>query len=196
MKTILIPPAACLILLCACAAPNRLQDGPGATHVGAPETPFDARVLGGVPSAARAAIRLPDRITLPASYRLVLLDGHLTLIRETDAAALEEPASIRIVSGETARGELAYQPALLPQELAAEAAANRESSARMNRALETVMQRSRELSEQALELQAQSQKLAELLSAEQARVRELEAEGRAAPEKDASAKSDPDAPHS
>ncbi len=70
--------------------------------------------------------------------------------------------------GEIARGELAYQPALLPQELAAEVAANRESSARMDNALSAVMQRSRELSAQALELQAQSSKLARLVAAEEA----------------------------
>jgi hypothetical protein len=82
--------------------------------------------------------------------------------------------------GEIGRGELAYQPGLLPQELAAEVAANRESSARMDNALDAVMRRSRELSAQALELQAQSRKLAEMVGAEEARVRELEAAARAA----------------
>jgi hypothetical protein len=90
---------------------------------------------------------------------------------------------MRVVAGEISRGELAYQPGLLPQELAAEVAANRESSARMDNALDSVMRRSRELSEQALELQAQSRKLAEMLSAEQARVQELEAPVRPAPAK-------------
>ncbi|HMD60468.1 MAG TPA: hypothetical protein VKG78_03505 [Opitutaceae bacterium] len=93
--------------------------------------------------------------------------------------------------GEIARGELAYQPALLPQELAEEVASNRESSARMDNALGAVMQRSRELSEQALELEAQGKKLAELLAAAQARVRELEAAGAAAPPKAQPPKQDP-----
>jgi uncharacterized coiled-coil protein SlyX len=170
-------PAACLLLLCGCAEPRRLQEGPGAEHLGAPSPAVDAAVPSGIPDGAeRPAIRLPDRITLPASYRLMLLDGHLALVREADPQALEgAPTSMRVVAGEIARGELAYQPGLLPQELAAEVAANRESAARMDNALDTVMDRSRELSEQALELQAQSRKLAELLSASQARVRELEA---------------------
>jgi hypothetical protein len=138
-----------------------------------------------------AALRLPERIVLPASYRLVLLDGHLTLVREADSVALEAaPASMRILTGEIARGELAYQPGLLPQELAAEVAANHEGAARMNDALEGVMRRSRELSAQALALQDQSRRLAELLSAEEARVRELEAAGRTAPPKASPEKGD------
>lgn len=119
---------------------------------------------------------LPDRITLPAAYRLMLLDGRLTLVRESDAASLSPaPASLRLVAGEISRGELAYQPGLLPQELAAEVAANRESAARMDASLGEVMGRSRELSAQALELEEQSGRLAELLARAEARIAQLEA---------------------
>jgi len=176
--------AAASALICGCASPRRPQAGPGAENVGAPSPRVDPGILGGGadgPDPLHDPVRLPARITLSACYRLVLLDGHLVLVRETDPQALlQAPASMRIVAGEIARGELAYQPGLLPQELAAEVAASRESSARMDNALEDVMRRSRELSAQALELQAQSSKLAELLGAAQARVRELEAAGRAA----------------
>jgi hypothetical protein len=156
----------------------------------------DAAVLGReARGAADGAVRLPDRITLPAAYRLMLLDGHMALVRETDDQAIgSAPASMRIVTGEIARGELAYQPGLLPQELAAEVAANRESSARMDNALEAVVRRSRELSEQALELQAQSRKLAEMLAAAQARVQALEAAGRAAAPGPPAAAPDPKGP--
>jgi predicted nucleic acid-binding protein len=164
MRPLAAIPAAGLLLACACSSPGR-------THAAAPEPGAGAGT-----KAGDAAIRLPERIILPASYRLVLLDGHLALVREAEEQALEAaPASMRIVTGEIARGELAYQPGLLPQELAAEVAANREGSARMDNALEAVMRRSRELSEQALELQAQSRKLADLLAGAQARVQELEA---------------------
>jgi hypothetical protein len=166
-----------------CASPYRSQTLPGPAGVGAPGAPFDPALLTRGPAPAdtqseREPVRLPERIFLPASYRLVLLEGQLVLVRETDPKALlQAPASLRILAGEIARGELGYQPGLLPQELAAEVAANRESSARMDNALEAVMRRSRELSEQALELQAQSRRLAELLAAAQARVQELEAGG-------------------
>jgi hypothetical protein len=164
---------ACLALAVGCAAPSRLQEGPGAAHIGAPSLPVDAGLVGARAAPDPVAIRLPDRLTLPASYRLILLDGHLALVRESDAQALAPaPASLRVVTGEIARGELAYQPALLPQELAAEVAASRESAARMDNALAAVMLRSRELSAQALELQAQSRKLADLVAAEQERVAE------------------------
>ncbi len=177
--------AAVLVLASSCHAPGSPQEGPGAALPGAPDPVAGPGVLGAQPAAGAppAGIRLPERITLPASYRLMLLDGHLALVREADDLALERPPpSMRIVSGEIARGELAYQPALLPQELAAEVAANRESAARMDDALGSVMRRSQELADQALELQAQSRALAERLQAAEARVRELEAAGRAAKE--------------
>jgi hypothetical protein len=181
---------ACLVLLVGCSAPSRLQEGPGAGRLGAPSATVDPSLVGPRPGREAAAPRLPDRLTLPASYRLILLDGHLCLARESDSQALEPaPASLRIVAGEIARGELAYQPALLPQELAAEVAANRESSARMDNALAAVMQRSRELAAQALELQARSSKLAELVAAEQAR-----AADRSGPSKGAAPKADPGPP--
>jgi hypothetical protein len=180
MKSIPVLPA-CIILMAGCATPSRLQEGPGAAHLGAPSAPVDPAIVSLSADPEPAAIRLPDRLTLPASYRLILLDGHLSLVREADARALAPaPASLRIVTGEIARGELAYQPALLPQELAAEVAANRESSARMDNALAAVMQRSRELSAQALELRAQSGKLAELVAAEQARTADHPAASKAA----------------
>ncbi len=172
---------AAALLLCGCAGTGGVPSGSGAAPVGAPKLAVDPWVVSESPplaggSQAQEPVRLPDRIALPATYRLMLVDGHMTLVRETDTQALApSPASLRIVTGEVARGELAYQPALLPQELAAEVAANRESSARMDDALDAVMKRSRELSEQALGLEEQSRKLAALLEAAQARVRELEA---------------------
>jgi hypothetical protein len=174
--------AAGLLLACACTSSSQIRPGPGTARAGAPDQAAEPSARAAQPraSAGDAAIQLPDRIVLPASYRLVLLDGHLALVREADEQALERaPASMRIVAGEIARGELAYQPGLLSQELASEVAANRESSARMDNALEAVMSRSRELSKQALELQEESRRLADLLAAAEARVRELEA-GRAA----------------
>jgi uncharacterized coiled-coil protein SlyX len=175
MKTLL--PLCTLVLLCACSAPSRPQGGPGAAPVGAPASPVSASAMETALLADRSGapvpIRLPDRITLPAAYRLILLEGHLSLVRETDAQAIDAGSpSQRIVTGEIARGELAYQPGLLPQELSAALAADRESCARMDRALDAVMKRSRALSEQATELEAQGKRLAELLAASESRERQ------------------------
>ena len=93
--------AAGLALLGACAAPSRPQAAPGAAHVGAPSPPFDQAVLDARPprptatAPGRWPIRMPDRITLPATYRLMLVDGHLALVRETDAQALRGRARRR-----------------------------------------------------------------------------------------------------
>jgi hypothetical protein len=163
-----------LLLVAGCAGTPRPL-GPPPAPLGAPESPVDRSVVGAAP-APTAPVRAPERLALPAAYRLVLLDGHLELVREMDAEALAPaPTSLRVVVGEVARGELAYQPGLLPQELAREVAGNRESSARMDNALDQVLERSRELTRQALELQAQSRALAARLTAAETRVRELEA---------------------
>jgi hypothetical protein len=175
-------------LLGGCAARNAPQAALGASAVGAPELPVGAAAIDQALRSAgqgphRADVRLPERIVLPAAYRLMLLDGHLTLVRDTDPQVLEPSPMMQIVPGDTAPSEAAYQPALLPQELAAAAAADRESSARMDNALESVMRRSRELAAQAMELQAQERRLAEVLAASEERVRQLEsaAKGVAAP---------------
>jgi len=167
-------PAFCILLLVVagvCASPRGTRAAPvGQEAIAAPD---GSRA--GIPGHDAEPVSLPDRIVVPAAYRLMLLDGHLALVRVSDEQALASaPTSMRIIVGELARGELAYQPGLLPQELAAEVAANRESSARMDNALGTVMLRSRELSDQALELKSESARLAGLLQAATARIAELE----------------------
>jgi hypothetical protein len=183
MKLIPISVAAAA-LLGGCASPNRPQAAPGAQALGVPSRTVDpstvAETLGSKGAVADPGeIQMPDRITLPAAYRLMLVDGHLALVRETDAQTLDPgPTSLRVITGEISRGELAYQPGLLPQELAAEVASNRESAARMDNALETVMQRSRELSDQAAELKAQAEKLGALLATAQTRAPAAESAGK------------------
>lgn len=161
------------LLLSACAGTLGPQSGPGATPVGAPLVTVDALIRekalpAQAPPEAPERPRLPERIVLPAAYRLVIVDGHLTLVRESDPRDTE-PGSP--AGGDANPSSLAYQPALLPQELAAEVEACRESAARMDRALESVMQRSRELSQQAIDLQAQAKRLAQLLAESEARAR-------------------------
>jgi len=152
------------LLLAGCSSPSARQPGPAMEPPGVPRSAGTGPAPDG--SAAPRAIEAPDRIEFPATYRLVVVEGHLVLVRETDAQALvPPPTSLRVVTGEIARGELAYQPGLLPQELAAQVAANRESAARLDNALAEVMERSRLLSAQALELKAQSQRLADQLAA-------------------------------
>jgi len=152
------------------AAPGPLREGPSERAMAAawpvPQTPpRDSR--------AEAPPALPDQIVLPASYRFMILDGHLALVRQTDMETLQGgPASLRIVTGEIARGELAYQPGLLPQELAAEVASSRSAVARMEEALASVMQRSRELAARAEALDARNREMQELIAALRARLGE------------------------
>jgi len=160
-----------LLLAGGCASPRGNGPAPAGQEAAAARDGTGTEKQGHEGEAAQ----LPDRIAIPAAYRLMLLDGHLALVRVSDEEALAAaPASLRIIMGELSRGELAYQPGLLPQELAAEVAANRESSARMDNALETVMRRSRELSDEALELKSESARMTELLQAARARIAELE----------------------
>lgn len=167
--------------LCGCSTVSAPPLGPAVAPLGVPTTGFDPRLaVSAAPS--REPLRLPDTLQIPAEYRLILLDGQLALVRETGTeAARPGHGSLRIVAGEAARPDPSYQPALLPQELAAEVAANRESSARMDNALASVMQRSRDLADQASALEAQGKRLGDLLEAAEARIRELEAARRPAP---------------
>jgi hypothetical protein len=172
MKAAIASIAACLLLLCSCASPTRPQAAPGAQSVGVPSRAPDPSMATGNfgEKSENPAIILPDRIVIPAAYRLMLIDGRLTLVRETDSQTIDPgPSSLRIVTGDTARGDLSYQPALLPQELAAEVASYKESAARMDNALDSVMQRSRQLSDQAAELETQAKRLGELLADAQAK---------------------------
>lgn len=145
--------------------------------MGVPRPQIDAAVLDETQArdrgtAAAGTIRLPDRLVLPASYQLVLVEGRLTLVRETDPQSLDAGApSIRILSGAVACNDPAYRGDPLSLEWAAEIAADHESVLRMDHALEAVMQRSHELVRQAAELESQSKKMAELLVAAQARGR-------------------------
>jgi hypothetical protein len=158
--------AAAAVLCGGCASPARPQTAAGATPLGAPRSPVRADLIDRIdpPDGGSSTIRLPEQITLPATYRLVLVEGHLMLVRAREGQTIPAgPTSLRIVAGEIARGELAYQPALLPQELAAEVAAGRESAARLEGALAGVMQRSWELAAQTERLEAQTRGLAALL---------------------------------
>lgn len=167
--------AALALALCACASPPRPRAAPVAEPSGAPRPAPAASPAAAGPDAPE----LPDMITLPAAYRLMLVDGRLALVRETGARAGGVP--LRVLAADEAQRDPTFAPAPLPQELAAQLAESRESAARMDGALESVMQRSRELSDRALELEAQGRRLAELLAASEARVRRLEAAGGRAP---------------
>jgi hypothetical protein len=197
MKRVSFPILAALLLAAGCAEIRRPQSAPGAESPGVPVRGAGRGSAGGAEAGGEPGappVGMPDTITIPACYRLVLLDGHLALVRETDAQAISPgPASLRIITGEIARGELAYQPGLLPQELAAEVASNRESADRMDNALAAVMERSRELSEQAAQLQAQGKKLAELIAEAQARAAEPQAAAPSAPAEAAQGQPDPNA---
>jgi hypothetical protein len=146
-------------------APARRRSAPARARRTAaePDPAVDSGAPRPGPAPRRTARRsgCPTGSPFPQSYRLMLVDGHLALVRETDPRrSRRAPTSMRIVMGEIARGELAYQPGLLPQELAARSRPTARAPRRMDNALDTVMQRSRELSDQAMELKAQAEKLA------------------------------------
>ena len=119
----------------------------------------------------------PEMIVLPAAYRLVVLDGQTVLVRETDEAAMRPaPASMRIVTGEIARGELSYQPALLPQEIAQELVKVRRAHAQHDEAAAEMNRRADELVEQARLMQEQNRILVERLAQIAAYAQVLEGE--------------------
>ena len=149
------PLALALVLAgCASAPPAAL----------APSGP--ARATSPVSAAAIARSAAPEVLPLPEAYRLMLLDGQLVLVRDHDPGQV-----VRIESGPTSSPE---HPELLPQEMAAEVERNRASGARMDNALKAVMDRSKDLEQQAQVLGEQSRKLADMLADAEARMHALE----------------------
>jgi len=143
-----IPIALSTLALGACAHPGIPQSAAGASPLGLPPRQISEAALGEAQRESavrpdRETIGVPEVIGIPVDYRLIVLDGHLALVRDTGRKEADP----------------SLQPALLPQELAAEVASARESSARMEGALRAVMQRSQELSDRAAELEAQAKRL-------------------------------------
>ena len=82
-------------------------------------------------ATARVTTTLPNIIEIPSAYRWVIVDGNPALLRETDPRKITAGGAMQIVAGDVSRGEVAIQPALLPQEIAAELTRNRALQAQM-----------------------------------------------------------------
>jgi hypothetical protein len=154
-----------LLALAAGCASKTAQSKQGAQAPGAPKLQVSPRVIDLVdpPDASRPRVARADadKIVLPACYRLVLVDGKQVLVRETDAQAIQgNPGSLRIVTGEIARGEISYQPGLVDQELAEEVVRTRQSQAAADNAAINLTNQSAEVVAQSKQLQAQNKALA------------------------------------
>ena len=148
------PLLACLALALAGCVSHPGAIGP--TAPGRDTSPISPRTI----EKAEAA---PEVVPLPTAYRLMLLDGQLVLVRDHDPAQVVRIESTPLSSPE--------HPELLPQEMAAEVERNRASGARMDNALKAVMDRSRDLEQQAQVLGEQSKHLADMLAEAEARMR-------------------------
>ena len=160
MNRTLIQPAVFLFSLSAfgCSSQSNSYLAPRGPATAGPG-PSPSAVALSLPAQAPGT-PVPERIVLPADYHLILLDGGLALVRSTGAGGTPLHLSAEYSSANTTNQEAA----LLPQELAAEAARNRASTARMDLALQSVMQRSRELEDEAQKLGERSKLVADLLA--------------------------------
>lgn len=101
---------------------------------------------------APAPVSLPDRIELPSRYRLLYLNGSLTLVQEAGPRGARPGDRVDF---EPPSGGEGLSPAF-----ALQWQQTRESVERMERALSDVMERSRQLSDQAAALEALAKRLA------------------------------------
>lgn len=154
----------CVVLVGAgCNSTSKMRQG--ATVQGAPRSPVEVqRVLtaayeqgflevAGGGGGAKQTVQLPNQITVPGTYRQVLVDGSTMLVRETDQRQALVGNRFNIISGDVSRGDLSFQPALLESELAAELVRQRAATAEMDES-------SLKMAEQAQELLKATQALA------------------------------------
>ena len=146
-----------LVLLAGCSSPPSALLTP--TGPGRDPSPVSPAVV------AQAAT--PEALAVPDNYRLMLLDGRLVLIHDHQQA---QPIQIEATGNDGPE-----HPELLPQEMAAEVERNRASGARMDGALKAVMDRSKDLEQEAQTLGEESRKLAQMLAAAEERMKGAEA---------------------
>lgn len=158
--------SALLISGCATTEQNARK---GAQSPGQPKSPVSPRVVALVDppddTRPRQIAANADRIVVPACYRMVIIDGQQTLVRESDEQAIQgNRGSLRVVKGEVARGEISYQPGLIEQELAEEVVRTRQAQAQTDEAAVELTKQSEELMKQSKLMQTQNKILATQLA--------------------------------
>jgi uncharacterized membrane protein YccC len=153
MKTSLLLLFAAVGLAAGCAHPPPailLPHGPG--EAGPRPTAAAVNAATALESAPSPQ-SLPDRISLPAEYRLVLLDGNLVLLRESGAGSV-----VRLRASE------APDPVAAASSRDASASPGPVEDRRVEAALQAVMRRSAELEQQAETLAGESARIAATLA--------------------------------
>ena len=145
------------LLLASCSSTPRSGS---ASVQGAPRPLANPQVIASVIAADEAAssrhkseqTQMPDQLTVPGVYRPVMIDGKQVLVRETDPKRLNLPGSLRI-SGDSERGNIAIQPALLERELATEVVKLKQAQANSDANSQRLIEQSNTLAQQTRALQ-------------------------------------------
>lgn len=89
----------------------------------APKTPVDVLVINKIDPPG-ASSQQPSQVSsvmaMPATYRQVVVDGQTVLVRETDPRKVLTTPGVQVIAGDIANNEIAVQPGLMSQEMAAE----------------------------------------------------------------------------
>lgn len=127
------------------------------------------------PSSLSGLVQLPDVIEIPATYRFQVLDGKLCLVKETDARKIAAGGGVRLIGGDVTRNEFAVQPAILPQEVAAELTRNRAAQAEMIQSFSEAKRRMDQLLVEARTMQQRNEQLVQRLAQVTDYAKQLEA---------------------
>jgi hypothetical protein len=153
---------ACLLALSGCAGNrNAPKHARGATAQGAPVSDVSVLVINEVDppgprqvrAAAGEAAVTGEPMTLPATYRRMVVDGKTVLVRETDPRRMLASPAVTYIAGDAGQGDVSVQPGLLPQELAAEIVRTRARSEALGSVLPQVLQRMDALAAEAKKMQ-------------------------------------------
>lgn len=126
-------------------------------------------------SSLSGLVQLPDVIEIPATYRFQVINGKLCLVRETDARKIAAGGGVRLVAGDVSRNEFAVQPAILPQEVAAELTRNRAAHVEMIQSFSEAKRRMDQLLTEARTMQERNEQLVQRLAQVTDYAKQLEA---------------------
>lgn len=140
----------------------------GAKIQGAPTPDVSMNVINLVdpPDSKRpgTTMTIPNQMTMPATYRLQVVDGRQVLIRETDPRKILTSPTIAVIAGDVSTGDVGIQPALLSPEVATEIVKNRVQTDKILQLLPEFAAQMTAMAEQTKQLQQHNVTLTQQLA--------------------------------
>jgi hypothetical protein len=161
MNSKIINLASCVTLLAVfflaagCASnPGLINSKKGASLETAPRSPINVLVIDKIdPPGMQPATTSPAMLTMPATYRQVTVDGRTMLVRETDPRKVLTTPGVQVIAGDIANGDIAVQPGIMSQEIAAEIVRTRAQVDELTKVLPQVAAQMSAMNQRTIEME-------------------------------------------